>query len=377
MPVHKSSYAAFISYRHLCPDSAVAGALYSYLCSFELPLDLKLKYNCPRSIGSIYFDDDCLKIGEELKPALREALRLSNNFVLICSRRTLEENDEKMLWQKIEYDAYVESHADYCQYGRVKPLKIDDECRDGWLNERDIFGRKYVDYQCTDCSFWNVLGRYRQRRIRQKAFNGIAAAILEIPENELYRVCQKITFASSFRRWLRRLLICIAGVFFAILAGLFIREQYPGDALRLLSHGIYPDYLLKYEQCVKKVIMEDDHAVLESWWRLCGEGRARYILSKKDAAGNYMAAVAGLEDKTVALDFICAKLGSEKVGEQVRGIMFSTRVEYFLINKGALSGDMEQSGDMESFGGKERPKQMTEKIREVSNRKDVRPGDTE
>lgn len=94
-------YTAFISYRHLEPDSIVAENLHRLLETYTLPKNLQ-KTLGRKKIGKIFRDKEELPITDSLDDQLLGALNQSEYLIVICSPR-LQESE----WCKREIETFI------------------------------------------------------------------------------------------------------------------------------------------------------------------------------------------------------------------------------------------------------------------------------
>lgn len=94
-------YDAFISYRHLEPDSFVAESVHKMLESYKIPKNLQ-KTLGRKKIGRVFRDREELPITDSLNDQIIDALDQSEYLIVICSPR-LEESK----WCKREIETFV------------------------------------------------------------------------------------------------------------------------------------------------------------------------------------------------------------------------------------------------------------------------------
>ena len=81
-------YDAFISYRHLDPDSTVATLLHRKLERFKLPANLRKKFPKEKwKIRRVFRDEDELPLADNLSDPIEEAIRNSDYLIVICTPR--------------------------------------------------------------------------------------------------------------------------------------------------------------------------------------------------------------------------------------------------------------------------------------------------
>ena len=95
-------YDAFISYRHCDLDKFVAENLHRILESYELPKEIKEKFNIEgRSIRRVFRDQEELPLSSNLEDPILEALNDSKYLIVICSPRLKDS-----LWCKKEIETF-------------------------------------------------------------------------------------------------------------------------------------------------------------------------------------------------------------------------------------------------------------------------------
>lgn len=98
-------YDAFISYRHLEPDSFVAENVHKLLENYKIPKKLQKSLGRKR-INRIFRDKEELPITDNLNDQIIESLKQSEYLIVICSPR-LEESK----WCKREIETFVEERG--------------------------------------------------------------------------------------------------------------------------------------------------------------------------------------------------------------------------------------------------------------------------
>lgn len=98
-------YDAFISYRHIEPDSFVAEQVHKMLENYKIPGKLKKSLG-GRKINRIFRDKEELPITDNLNDQIIESLKQSEFLIVICSPR-LEESK----WCKREIETFVEERG--------------------------------------------------------------------------------------------------------------------------------------------------------------------------------------------------------------------------------------------------------------------------
>ena len=91
-------YIAFISYRHMKLDTAVAKRLHRLLEHYRVPL--RFRKNGAKRLGKVFRDEDELPISSDLNADIYTALDRSDFLIVICTPET-----PKSMWarREIEY----------------------------------------------------------------------------------------------------------------------------------------------------------------------------------------------------------------------------------------------------------------------------------
>ena len=99
-------YDAFISYRHLEPDSFVAQTLHKRLEAFSLPRSARDKAGSVKTkIERIFRDEEELPLSEDLSEPIDNALTNSEFLICICTPRYLESK-----WCMREIEIFLQTH---------------------------------------------------------------------------------------------------------------------------------------------------------------------------------------------------------------------------------------------------------------------------
>lgn len=98
------SYIAFISYRHLPLDSAVAKRLHRMIEHYLVPRDYRK--NGSKRLGRVFRDEDELQLSKDLGESIRNALDHSEYLIAVC---TPEYPDSK--WCMEELDSFIAGHG--------------------------------------------------------------------------------------------------------------------------------------------------------------------------------------------------------------------------------------------------------------------------
>ena len=127
-------YDAFISYRHLEPDSFIAGEIHKMLEKFKLPHNVNATLpNGNRKITRVFRDEEELPLVTNLEEPLIEALRNSEFLIVICSPK-LKESE----WCMLEIRTFIEMHGPE----RVLAVMADGDPAD--IFPEELLSRKIV-----------------------------------------------------------------------------------------------------------------------------------------------------------------------------------------------------------------------------------------
>lgn len=107
MNLENTHYNAFISYRHTEPDMFVAKTLHKRLESFKIPSDILKKHpELPKKIERVFRDQEELPLSSNLADPITEALKNSDNLIVICTPRLPESR-----WCLKEIDTFISLHG--------------------------------------------------------------------------------------------------------------------------------------------------------------------------------------------------------------------------------------------------------------------------
>ncbi|WP_294440404.1 toll/interleukin-1 receptor domain-containing protein [uncultured Slackia sp.] len=98
-------YEAFISYRHLPKDTAVAKRVQRAIEDFSIPVALRQEAGRPK-LGKTFRDEDELPAGGALSEQIKEALRISRALIVVCSPET-----PKSTWVSAEIETFISLHG--------------------------------------------------------------------------------------------------------------------------------------------------------------------------------------------------------------------------------------------------------------------------
>lgn len=95
-------YAAFISYRHAKPDSAVARQLHSMIEQYRIPRELRKESN---RLGIVFRDEEELHAASDLSSEITAALNNAEHLIVVCS-----ENTAQSPWVSREIETFLKNH---------------------------------------------------------------------------------------------------------------------------------------------------------------------------------------------------------------------------------------------------------------------------
>ena len=100
-------YDAFISYRHLDPDSFAAERLHKKLESFRLPSYVLKKHpELPKKINRVFRDEEELPLSSNLADPITQALINCDNLIVICTPKLKESK-----WCLQEIETFIKYHG--------------------------------------------------------------------------------------------------------------------------------------------------------------------------------------------------------------------------------------------------------------------------
>ena len=112
------AYEAFISYRHLPRDKAVARRVQKFLEGFRVPKHLQANggsrgnyggersRDLPARLGKLFRDEDELPVSDSLPDQITEALKRSRNLIVVCTPQTREST-----WVMKEVESFASYHG--------------------------------------------------------------------------------------------------------------------------------------------------------------------------------------------------------------------------------------------------------------------------
>lgn len=107
MSLENVHYDAFISYRHCELDMFVAKNLHKTLEAFKLPSGIAKEHpELPRKIERVFRDQEELPLVSNLAEPITEALKNSDNLIVICTPRLRES-----LWCQKEIETFIGLHG--------------------------------------------------------------------------------------------------------------------------------------------------------------------------------------------------------------------------------------------------------------------------
>lgn len=96
-------YIAFISYRHIARDAAIAKAVHTQIENYTVPKSLRKD---SKKLGVVFRDTEELPISSDLSESLRNALDASRFLIVICSPEAKESP-----WVSREIDYFLKNHS--------------------------------------------------------------------------------------------------------------------------------------------------------------------------------------------------------------------------------------------------------------------------
>ena len=99
-----NKYNAFISYRHAPEDIKIASEVQKSLERFKIPAEIQKKTGI-RRFERIFRDKEELPITSDLNDNIDEAIKNSDNLIVICSTRTCES-----IWVRKEIETFLKYH---------------------------------------------------------------------------------------------------------------------------------------------------------------------------------------------------------------------------------------------------------------------------
>jgi WD40 repeat protein len=102
----RPAYAAFISYRHVVPDSTWAIQLQAFLESYRTPQRLVSEDGIRNRIGRVFLDTEEFATSNDLPQALKDALLASEKLIVICSPRSKQSE-----WVASEVRFFVQNNG--------------------------------------------------------------------------------------------------------------------------------------------------------------------------------------------------------------------------------------------------------------------------
>lgn len=116
------AYQAFISYRHIMPDMAIANELHRQLESYAIPSTLKKKLGT-KKIGKVFRDQEELPTSVDLGQDINRALEDSAWLIVVCTPQLLQSK-----WCMKEIDAFIAMG----RRNRILTLLVDGEPEDSF-----------------------------------------------------------------------------------------------------------------------------------------------------------------------------------------------------------------------------------------------------
>lgn len=196
-------YTAFISYRHLPLDKAVADKLHKSIERYVIPRDLRK--NGKKTLGLVFRDQEELPLSNDLSEDIFSALDHSDFLIVVCTPET-----SKSMWVRREIRYFIEKH------GRNRVITV---VADGTpetaipVEVTTTFaedGVTVLEQHEPLCAFVSDSSQKKVLRNLDKELLRLYAAILEKPYDSLRQ--------RHKRRRLQRVCTAMAAAFFIALA---------------------------------------------------------------------------------------------------------------------------------------------------------------
>ena len=204
-------YIAFISYRHMKLDTAVAKRLHRLLEHYRVPL--RFRKNGAKRLGKVFRDEDELPISSDLNADIYTALDRSDFLIVICTPET-----PKSMWVRREIE-YFQEHHDGSHILAVLAYGTPEESFPELLtHQRDSAdgSMREVEPLAANISGDNVAVVLRKL---QNEFIRLAAAILGCPYDALWQREKR------YRQKRISALLGGAAVIAAVFAGMLVKKN--------------------------------------------------------------------------------------------------------------------------------------------------------
>lgn len=135
-------FDAFISYRHVEPDSFVAKNIHKMLENYKLPKNAKKKLvktygkACKTKITRVFRDEEELPLSASLNDTIMEAIKGSEWLIVICSPRLKES-----MWCQKEIDSFIALHGQE----HVLAVLVEGEPSESFPEQLLHRNRTYID----------------------------------------------------------------------------------------------------------------------------------------------------------------------------------------------------------------------------------------
>ncbi len=120
--MEQAGYCAFISYRHVSPDSEIAKKLHTAIETYAIPASVQKQVGKKR-LGKAFRDEEELPLSSDLGADIEAALDKSEWFIAICSPRYLESH-----WCLREMEYFIEHKG----RERVLTVLVEGEPKDSF-----------------------------------------------------------------------------------------------------------------------------------------------------------------------------------------------------------------------------------------------------
>lgn len=188
--MEKRSYIAFVSYRHMPQDAAVAKAVHRMIEEYVIPKSLRK--NGKKHLGLVFRDEEELPVSSDLTDSICQALDRSRYLVVICSEKARESQ-----WVQREVQYFLQHHdrenvfvvlvqgephqvfppevthiadPETGKVTEVEPLAIDARAGDGPSSVKKLKKQiKKLYAAMLGCAYDTLVQRDKKRRARQRA----------------------------------------------------------------------------------------------------------------------------------------------------------------------------------------------------------------
>ena len=170
-------YEAFISYRHLPHDTAVAKTIQKYVEGFKIPKELRGEGRGKR-LGRMFRDEDELPTSSSLSDQIRDALMRSRFLVVVCTPETRESR-----WVAREVELFSSFHGRNHVLVALAAKEPDESFPELLLHQKVVRSDGTVELEATEplASDFRDPKKYRIESTR------IAAALLGCGYDDLHQ----------------------------------------------------------------------------------------------------------------------------------------------------------------------------------------------